>query len=182
MHTAQFANSFSTGIAQIESVRENASRMFPFSVRWPVNTGFPGFSAKSAVIDGDMLGAAMHGCAVHSLATHHCGASHIALSLGFSPARRNPAAPPEAFPPASEATFSVANANSFSTDKPTEGPVAGRGISQGVSMVPKHFARTTCRRPEARCPRRLARPFAETLLTDLSTVCAQRIMTKPGTR
>lgn len=128
MHTAQFANSFSTGIAPIESVCENASRMFPFSVRWPVNTGFPGFSAKSAVIDGGMLGAAMHGCAVHSLATHHCGASHTTLSLGFLPARRNPAAPPEAFPPASEATFSVANANSFSTDKPTEGPVAGRAF------------------------------------------------------
>ncbi|HCF4146234.1 hypothetical protein [Pseudomonas aeruginosa] len=105
-----------------------------------MNTGFSGFSGKSAAIDGSLLGGAMGESTVHSFATHRRGAFHSAFSLALSPTGRNPAAPSNAFPPTAEGIFSTGNANSFSTDKPTEAPIADRAFRKADQGAGTLFA------------------------------------------
>ncbi|WP_185833547.1 hypothetical protein [Pseudomonas aeruginosa] len=124
-----------------------------------MNTGFSGFPGKSAAIDGSMLGGAMGGTAVHSFAMHRRGAFHSTFSLALSPTGRNPAAPSNAFPPTAEGIFSTGNANSFSTDKPTEAPVADRAFRKADFKVPERFPRIACRKPDGHIPQWLVQSF-----------------------
>ncbi len=173
---AQFANSFSTGNPRNGNARENVSRTSPFDARTPMNTGFSGFSGKSAAIDGSLLGGAMGESTVHSFATHRRGAFHSAFSLPLSPTGRNPAAPSNAFPPTAEGIFSTGNANSFSTDKPTEAPIADRAFRKADSRCRNAFRGSPAGSQMGASRNGSCNLSAPALHTDLSTACAQCIM------
>ena len=141
-----------------------------------MNTGFSGCSGKSAAIDGSLLGGAMGGSTAHSFATHRRGAFHSAFSLPLSPTRRNPAAPSNAFPPTAEGIFSTGNANSFSTDKPTEAPVADRAFRKADSRCRNAFRGSPAGSQMGTSRNGSCNLSAHALHTDLSTACAQCIM------
>lgn len=179
---AQFANSFSTGNPRNGNARENVSGTSPFDALMPMNTGFSGFPGKSAAIDGSMLGGAMGGSAVHSFAMHRRGAFHSTFSLALSPTGRNPAAPSNAFPPTAEGIFSTGNANSFSTDKPTEAPVADRAFRKADSRCRNAFRGSPAGSQMGTSRNGSCNLSAHALHTDLSTACAQCIMAEARSR
>ncbi len=104
------------------------------------------------------------------------------LSLALSPTGRNPAAPSNAFPTTAEGIFSTGNANSFSTDKPTEAPVADRAFRKADSRCRNAFRGSPAGSQMGTSRNGSCNLSTRALHTDLSTACAQCIMAEARSR